>query len=230
MCEGEYESFKAIHTVSPSFVPRPWAWGQYNDVPELTFFVLADFRKIGQQPPDAVKLTACLAQLHKNSVSPTGEFGFHVMTCQGMLTQITDCWESSWEVLYRKQLAHVMKLDIEKNRPWPEFEYLCRLTLDKVIPRLLGPLQSHGRTIKPCLVHGDLWDENTATDAVTGEPFVFDAGSFYAHNEYEFGSWRPPRHRLSNKTYIESYKRIYPVSEPGALLSWLLQYPDYMRS
>lgn len=215
MCEGEYESLKAIYAVSPSFVPQPWGWGQYRNAPTPTFFMLTDFREVGKQPPDPIKLTACLADLHKNSVSPTGKFGFHITTCQGRTTQVTDCWESSWEVLYRKQLEHVMKLDIEKNGPWPEFEHLCRLTLDKVIPRLLRPLQSDGRAIKPCLVHGDLWDENAATDVETGEPFVFDAGSFYAHNEYEIGEWRPPRHRLSNQSYFEHYKRHYPVSEPG---------------
>jgi hypothetical protein len=34
----------------------------------------------------------------------------------------------------------------------------------------------------------------------TGEPFVFDGSAFYAHNEYELGNWRTPRHRLSSKT------------------------------
>ena len=86
-----------------------------------------------------------------------------------------------------------------------------------MIPRLLEPLQSEGRSIKPCLVHGDLWDENTATDMDTGEPFIFDAGSFYAHNEYEIGNWRAQRHRLSSRVYVENYKQNYRVSEPGKL-------------
>lgn len=125
-----------------------------------------------------------------------------------------------------------MALDREKNEQWGEFKILCDLTLEKVVPRLLEPLQSGGRSIKPCLIHGDLWDENTATDMDTGEPFVFDAGSMYgmmtfqctkalpsaylytAHNEYEIGDWRAPRHRLSNESYILNYKRNFPVSEP----------------
>ena len=106
-------------------------------------------------------------------------------------------------------------MDEEKHGVWPEFQRVCRLTLDKVIPRLLGPLQSDGRAIKPCLIHGDLWDENTATDMNNGEPFVFDAGAMHAHNEYELGNWRAPRHRLSNKSYVESYKLDFPVSEPS---------------
>lgn len=48
----------------------------------------------------------------------------------------------------------------------------------------------------------------------TGEPFVFDACSFYGHNEYDTGNWRAPRHRMSNKAYMKAYKRKFPVSEP----------------
>lgn len=44
-------------------------------------------------------------------------------------------------------------------------------------------------------------------DMETGEPFVFDGSAFYAHNAYESGNWRTPRHRLSSKTYIRTYKR-----------------------
>lgn len=73
----------------------------------------------------------------------------------------------------------MVTLDQERNGMWDEFKAFCDLTLEKVVPRLLEPLQSEGRSIKPCLIHGDLWDENTATDMDTGEPFVFDAGSMY---------------------------------------------------
>jgi protein-ribulosamine 3-kinase len=84
-----------------------------------------------------------------------------------------------------------------------------------VIPRLLCLLQSEGRNIKPCLIRGDLWDENCANDKNTGELFAFDAGSVYAHNEFEIGYWRPIRHRLSQGTYVEEYKKHFPVSEPS---------------
>lgn len=97
---------------------------------------------------------------------------------------------------------------------WREFDIVCKLTLEKVVPRLLLPLQERGRHLKPCLVHGDCWDGNTAMDMRTGEAFVFDVCSFYAHNEYDTGNWRAPRHRLSNKSYIQNYKKNFPISEP----------------
>ena len=179
MTEGEFESLKAIHAVSPTFTPEVFAWGRFDEPEPQTYFLLAEFRDIGKQPPDPTRFTARLAELHRNSVSPTGKFGFHTTTCHAKLTQVTHCWEESWAALHRKQNEHMVNLDREKNGYWPEFSVLADLTLSKVIPRLLEPLQSNGRSIKPCLIHGDLWDENSATDMNTAEPFVFDAGSMY---------------------------------------------------
>jgi protein-ribulosamine 3-kinase len=53
-------------------------------------------------------------------------------------------------------LTAIIKLDEERNGEWPEFKVYCDLVLEVVLPRLLRPLQSDGRSIKPCLVHGDL--------------------------------------------------------------------------
>ncbi|CAL8582731.1 hypothetical protein XPA_008378 [Xanthoria parietina] len=214
MSQGQFEADKAIHAVSPSFCPKPHAWGQYRRAEPPTYFLLADFREIGQQPPDAIRFTAQLADFHKTSVSPTGQFGFHITTCHGKAAQLTDLWDPSWESLYGKQLAHTFAADKQKHPDWPEFEHRKRLVLERCVPRLLAPLQNHGRSIKPCLVHGNIWDQNTATDMETGEPFVFDGSAFFAHNEYELGNWRSPRHRLGSKTYIRNYKRSFPASEP----------------
>lgn len=48
MCEGELESLKAIYAVSPSFVPKPYAWGKCKKDPD-TYFLLAEFRDVCQQ-------------------------------------------------------------------------------------------------------------------------------------------------------------------------------------
>lgn len=216
--EGEFESLKALHAVIPELTPCPHAWGRFtadSTSDSDTYFLLADFREVGEQPPNPVRFTAQIAELHKRSESPTGKFGFHITTCHSKITQVTDCWEDSWAILYRRQLERMVELDREKHGDWPEFYRICDLILEIVIPRLLEPLQSNGRSIKPSLIHGNLWDENTATDMDTGEPFIFDACSFYGHNEYEIGNWRAARHRLSDKMYVRNYKRNFPASEPG---------------
>jgi fructosamine-3-kinase len=167
-----------------------------------------------RQPAEPVKLAAGLAELHLRSKSPTGKFGFHLRTVHGKVAQAVDVWDDSWCVVFKRHLDHIIKLATVVLQ-WPHFEVVANLTLEKVVPRLLLPLQADGRVLKPCLVHGDCWDGNTATDMRTGEAFVFDACCFYAHNEYDTGNWRAPRHRLSNKAYIKTYKRCFPVSEPG---------------
>ena len=49
MCEGEYESLKAIYEVLPGFVPEPYAWGKYTRPDPETYFLLAEFRDVGKQ-------------------------------------------------------------------------------------------------------------------------------------------------------------------------------------
>ena len=49
MCEGEFESLKAIHAVTPDFVPKPYAWGKYKQDNPETYFLLAEFREVGKQ-------------------------------------------------------------------------------------------------------------------------------------------------------------------------------------
>jgi protein-ribulosamine 3-kinase len=235
MIEGEFESLKAIHGIMPMFVTEPYCWGAYESDPD-SYFIMTQFREIIGQPPEPVAFTKGLARMHGLSKSPTGKFGFHVTTCRAIIEHLTDLWEESWETLYSKQLMYLMKLDREKNGEWPEFHRVCALLLEHVLPRLLRPLQSDGRSIKPCLVHGDLWEENSATDPTTGEPFLFDPCSFYAHNEYELGNWRALRHRLSDPAYVNAYKSHFPPSEPGELnppvsdihsLTWPLLAEDW---
>lgn len=94
-----------------------------------------------------------------------------------------------------------------------EFESLKTITLEKIIPRLLRPLETGGRSIKPCLIHSDLWLGNCMPDAHTGRIMIFDSCAYWGHNESDLGSWRAPRYRLG-KEYLEEYQRVMGVSEP----------------
>ena len=126
--------------------------------------------------------------------------------------------------MFSKVLARATDVDEKKHGTWPELNSYRKLLFGRVIPRLLLPLESEGWSVEPCLVHGDMWDENCADDINTGELFTFDAGPLYAHNEYEIGDWNPPRHRLSKRTYIQEYQKHFPVSEPGNVF---LSAPHY---
>ena len=146
-----------MNAVSPELAPKPHVIGHYkNDDGIDTYFLIEEFRLVGEQPPDPVRFTAKLAEFHRKSQSPTGKFGFHTTSCHGKIPLMTNFWESSWEETYRRMLAAIIHMDEERNGVWPEFQVLCKLVLEEVLPRLLRPLQSNRRSIKPCLVHGDL--------------------------------------------------------------------------
>lgn len=181
MMHGEFESSLEIYKLLPDFIPEPIAWGSYRSMPDTHFF-LCKFREMTEDLPSPHKFAARLAALHQNSKSPEGKFGFYVNNCMGNLS-LSNEWEGSWEKFFTRNMRHTLKLELAAQGPEPEFETLVPVLFDKVIPHLLRPLESEGRSVKPSLIHGDLWYANTGIDADTGEPLVFDACCFYAHNE-----------------------------------------------
>lgn len=178
---GEFESMKAIYSVVPAFCPKPLAWGTYSGS-NSTHFFLCDFHEMAQSPPEPVKFCEALAELHTNGTSPNGKFGFHITTCNGSVPQ-ENSWTDTWEEFFVAGFRHMLKLDEEVNGHNDRLEELSKPYFETVIPRLLRPLETNGRKVKPSLVHGDLWFGNAATVVETGNPMVYDACAFYGHNE-----------------------------------------------
>lgn len=181
MVHSEFESMKAIYALAPDFAPKPIAWGTYESTPDTHFF-LCEFREMKDTMPDPSAFVSRLARLHQTSKSPNGKFGFHMTTYSGNIPQMTD-WEPSWEAFFSKNLRFALDLELEAKGHDPEFDELVPAIFDKVIPRLLRPLEAEGRSVKPCLVHGDLWYANSGVDVDKDQPLIFDACCFYAHNE-----------------------------------------------
>ena len=67
-------------------------------------------------------------------------------------------------------------------------QQLCQGIFDKVIPRLLRPLETGGRQIQPRLIHGDIWAGNASTNVDTNLPVIYDGACLYAHNESKSSS------------------------------------------
>jgi protein-ribulosamine 3-kinase len=159
MMEGEFESMKVIHTTTPDFAPKPIAWGTFKSNPELHFF-LCDFREMDNELPEVKKFAENLAKLHRNSVSPTGKFGFHVTTYNGNIPQDVR-WVDTWEECFLLGTKMDFELEAVARGKSDELETLKIPLFEKVIPRLLRPLETGGRKLKPCFVHGDLWYGNS---------------------------------------------------------------------
>ena len=213
MMQGEFRSMSELFRTTPDFVPKPYAYGKFRNEGAETYFFLQDFIAMSSQLPDPNQLCLKLAKLHRDSISPTGLFGFHITTCQGKTPQNV-AWNSSWTTFFRKLLQHVIDLDFAANKYWEELDILEKRLIEAVVPQLLGHLEKDGRKVKPCLIHADLWEGNMGTSIEDGEIRIFDAAAFYAHNEMELGHWRCHYNRTHDKVYRETYLRFYPPSEP----------------
>jgi len=184
--KGEFEATSAIHSITPDFCPKPIAWGGFSEEPDAYFYV-CKFYHFTEGVPEPGSFCAKLAKLHSSHTSPDGMFGFHCTTYNGNLPQ-DNTWSTSWEKFFDKGLRHVLKVREERAGPDAELNSLLPALFDKVIPRLLRPLETGGRTIVPSLVHGDLWCGNAGIiDEATSEGIVYDPASFWAHNECKTG-------------------------------------------
>jgi protein-ribulosamine 3-kinase len=108
-------------------------------------------------------------------------------------------WESSWCQFFAKyRLEAILDDDRRNNGADTEIDELGRQCVEQVVPRLLGALENDGNTIKPVLLHGDLffpnegcskhrWNGNAGTDEDSGKPIIYDPSAFFGHNEYEIG-------------------------------------------
>ena len=186
MVSGEYVSMTSLHKTLPSLTPIPFGWGTYAADPDVHFF-LCGFVEMEDDLPDIDPLMQSLAELHEKGVAPNRKYGFPVPTLQGTIPQYTE-WCESWETFFSRSIKIVIDNEARSQGPDPEMQDLSNAILEKVVPRLLRPLETGGRSIQPRLVHGDVWDGNVSTNTLTGQPVVFDATCIYGHNESKSSS------------------------------------------
>lgn len=228
MALGEYESQKALAEHLPNNSVVPIAYGTFKQDPTKSFF-LTTYRELTNKLPTDNELVEVMVKLHQGSSSPTGKFGFHVTTFNGHVP-LQNRWCDSWEQWYSRQLQSDITWEQTVRGVDPEFNLVAKEFFKKVIPRLLRPLQSGGRSIKPTLVHGDLWQGNAQFDKETKRLILFDSCCCYAHNEskhaivvhnvniltafaVELHMMRQSRYRFNN-TYVQRYKKLIQPSEP----------------
>lgn len=198
---GEYRAMKEILNTLPSAVPTPRGFGQCHDRPS-THFYICDYIAIAgvEALPDPVRLGKKLAEMRHRSQSPNGMFGFHCPTFDGAQV-LNNTWDKSWTEFFKRRIHEAYLLDLERSGHWQLYEDVVKIALDQLIPRLLNALTANGRTIKPVLIHGDLWESNIGTEQGTGEIYFWDACAYYAHHEREVGTWRCAHHRMTDETY-----------------------------
>jgi fructosamine-3-kinase len=160
MIQGEYESMLLIHQTVPAFAPQPLAWGTCTNPDQ--HFLLFSFHELQKGLPSIDRLTHAVAQLHMLSAGAAPflkderkKFGFHITTYNGTLAQ-DNTWTETWAEFYARGMRRMLQLERDARVPSEELDEISGPFLEKVIPRLLRPLETDGRSIQPVLIHGDL--------------------------------------------------------------------------
>ena len=204
MAEAEYEGQKAISSVIPANAVAPVAWGYFEGDKTKSWF-MTRFRNLRARTPQLDVFLPIILKLHQDSVSPTGMFGFHVTPFYGPPPMIVD-WTDNWEEFWTREFRAGIRYAQDNRGENPELVEVAEEFIEKVVPRLLRPLQTGGRNIKPSLCHGDLWDGNIQQDLDSRQPVIFDPCPFYGHQEMDLQCMRDPRYSLSMK-FVEMYRK-----------------------
>jgi protein-ribulosamine 3-kinase len=163
------------------------------------FLNLSSRTSLSSSQGSGLSLAQKLARLHSTPAPvPEGygkpQFGFPVPTCCGD-TQQDNSYKESWADFYaNNRLRHILKAGMKNNGGDSELSNLVEKTASIVVPRLLGDGHlkdaQDGGSIKPVVVHGDLWSGNHGRGSIGNGPVeevVFDPSSAWAHSEFEFG-------------------------------------------
>ncbi|KAI1125663.1 Fructosamine kinase-domain-containing protein [Nemania abortiva] len=209
---GEFESQKELRKYLPDNVALPLAYGALGPGSSSSFF-LAGFHHLKEEVVGTQSLAEVLSRLHQTSFSPTGKFGFHVTTFNGIAPLVND-WCDTWEEYFGRQFKADIQWLHSARGPDPELDEVAARFLEKVIPRLLRPLQNGGRSIKPVLVHGDVWPGNVRLDKTTQRVILYDSCCCYGHNELDLAMMREPRYQFTSE-HADKYRELMPPSEPA---------------
>lgn len=168
----------------PEMVVRPYGYGTYKKAKDIHFFLCA-FHELSNNIPDINTFPELVAELHRKGAKPGGQFGFPYEVYGGRLPQffpLTDTWEET----FTRGLQRSFDAE-EKTHGYDEdMATLRKGIIEKVIPRLIRPLETGPNRIVPTLVHGDMWDGNCSVDVNTNQPVVFDSTALWAHNECSY--------------------------------------------
>lgn len=212
MVSSEFKSQTLLHAVMPELAVKAIGWGEYEEEPEVYFYLCHYVELIEDDPPPVNEFADLIAEFHTKGEAPDMKFGLPYAGYSGSKPQaFPEC--DTWEECFTRGLSGTFDEEEETHGADPELTELRKALMEKVIPRLLRPLETEGRKVIPTLIHGDLWDGNVAINAATGRPVIYDPAPLYAHNELDLAGWWAPRHKITGD-YIDRYANLKQKSEP----------------
>lgn len=233
MFRGEHVSLNAIHDVVPSLCPQSFGHGVLEKDQQLAFLV-TDYLDLGARATAAsgsakglgssgLSLAAKLGKLHTTPAPipqgfTTPVFGFPVPTCCGDTLQANE-YKESWADFYaNNRLRAIIRQYENALGKDAELRSLVESVADTIVPRLLrdGHHSDNGKSIKPVVVHGDLWSGNKGKGTIGGqgglEEVIFDPSAFYGSREYDWGIMK--MFGGFDREFEREYHTICPKMEP----------------
>ncbi|KAK7967455.1 uncharacterized protein PG986_001732 [Apiospora aurea] len=188
--EGTYVSEELIRSFIPEHVPAPLAFGSYEAIPSMHYYI-CDYVDMTDDLPDPARFGQTLAKLHLNSMgkTSTGQYGFPLTTPLAFVPN-----DNTWTDTWTEWFSNAMR----KSDPAP--------------PATDG---DGGNRIEPCLCHSDVWPGNVKPSADDDEVMMFDSCAFWSHHECftesaDLGTCRAPRYRMGRAYVKEYFKTILP--------------------
>lgn len=163
-------------------------------------YLLLDWLATGTGSQSA--LGAAVAKVHHQHHA---QFGLDHDFTAGKLPKINH-WQTDWETFYTQQRLDVLVNLAKEHHLWSETR---EMHYHRLRQQLLQ--DSHMHTVKPSLLHGDLWSGNYLFDT-TGTPVLIDPDVFYGDREMDlamttiFGGF--------DADFYQAYQAAYPVA-PG---------------
>lgn len=151
MAQGEYLSMVKLHQYGPDITPRPIGWGTFVSEPDLAFCMFEFVDMIDECCPAPKDICPQLAAMHirsRDDPENPGKFGWDHVTCAGPIVQ-ANTWNRSWEAFFTDKIKSVFTLEEKIHGPCEEYNTLKPALLQKVIPRLLRPLETGGNKLTP---------------------------------------------------------------------------------
>ncbi|KAK7953381.1 hypothetical protein PG996_014272 [Apiospora saccharicola] len=236
MMEGTYMSEKLIHSFIPEHVPAPLAFGSYESLPNMHYYI-CDYGDMTDDLPDPARFGQTFAKLHLNSMgkSPTGRYGFPLTTHLAFVPN-DNTWTDTWSEWFSNAMKKMLEEEERSHGQDDKLDQLKEPLFAKVIPGLLRPMETGSNRIEPCLCHSDVWPGNIKPNANNGEVMMLDSCAFWGHHECtkptsismselkddsnhqmtnlaDLGCCRAPRYGMG-RAYVEEYFKCIPPSKP----------------
>lgn len=151
VAHAEFVAMSRLHEYIPESTPKPIGWGSFANKPDQCFY-MCDFKDlVGDSLPSPRDFCTQIAAMHMASQADQANpdmFGYEHVTCDGPVV-MPNTWSLSWEAHFLQKLKDTFVLDEQVHGECDDYAIIKPILYDKVIPRLLRPLETGGNSIKP---------------------------------------------------------------------------------